>query len=241
MVALPSKTIHIGVVTVNRVTDHGKPDGRKTAPKNYLVESVSSLVGPGGLSKYRDGRVSISLFDSGSSDVSYIEPVADLFDSVHLSSNRITLCQNVVRALRVGVASGTDYVAVIQDDVLWYRGSFEFIYRWVASAEFRYAFLSVYPCYGTTQRGFYSGCVRVDPSNYWGSMAVLFKPRFAARCASFISERPGADKDDLKMAAWAGRNRLPIYTPAGKPRIGHIGDFSSLYEQKRRAYPGKIK
>ncbi len=167
---------------------------------NYLERTVRGLDSAG---FFDFPGMRLDVFDSGSSDTGFTAFVDEVEYpvSMHLSSRRISLVENVIRALRAGGRSGADIVIFMEDDIDVVPGLAESIDRFIAGHDDGTVVWSFHAAFGGVAGAVRSGqdSFELACPAFYGTLCLAMRAGHARLFANWLQVRH--DRAGLRGAA----------------------------------------
>jgi len=212
------KKYHMVFVCVNRLTnsrhrEHGSDsDTNKVNIKerNYIQETLRSVFNDAGFSYWVDKLMDVSVFDSGSTDLSYLDFIKKEFPfiKIHKSKERITLCENSNRAFKYG-AERAEHVIYIQDDVKVTENLGYILDKRYNTVPTDFSFCSLF-----WNRGSGEAWQKVPRKSFYGSLFMMAKSSTVEEMLGWFEQtkqRLQGSGHDLGIRDYADKYNKPIY------------------------------
>ncbi len=226
---------HIAVTTLNRQTETG--DRRDDSGQaNYLLSTLRGLYDHAGLRLLHPNKYKVTVFDSGSLDKQFLEPIGTCWPDVAIScpGKRLNLVENTLRALE-SASRDSEFVCLVQDDLAFSWLSFLGINSLLHKVEENhFGYLTLVRIAGKSE----DGMVLCDPDSITGACFLVFRSKDIAPLLehSICRQWQQGFRVDYMCREWARKTGRFVFCPM-ESWIQHIGDYSSLREREERRVP----
>ena len=228
-------------------------DYYKDPPKNYIIDTVISMMENAGFDIPTKDFLEISIFDSGSKSLDYLNPIKVRYPQINIVPSpiphdgidldpSITLVHNSNRALVEG-AKDSRFVIFIQDDVVFAHNAFFEMDEWISGAPEGFGFLTFWP-HGIGGRSakrnkrakpaHKPGYSSIAPNGFWGSLCLVFNSSdIEDLCGDPEMHRGRTTGHDMAIKAWAHRTKRKVYGH-NPPLVDHVGHQSTVASRHKR-------
>ena len=193
-------------------------------------------MGHGGAGLLSPDHLKISVFDSGSTDISFLDGAKNQWPNIEFieSPQKINLVENTKRALEYG-AEDSEHVCLVQDDLIFKWSVLPGVIQLLEDiAHIDYAYLTLIRAAGEIEQTH----VTCEPDAITGACFVVFNNESVNQLLNHpISKNwDSFFRVDYMMRDWAKAIEKPVIS-SPKSWIQHVGDYSTLRKRIVRRLP----